>query len=61
MPTYIPVYQKKTDPVTGDTLYDDSGFEIMELVKTIEVPDEPIYDNLGEVFLSDEELKEITQ
>jgi hypothetical protein len=44
MPTYIPVYQKKTDPVTGDTLYDENGLEIMILVRTIEVPDEPRYD-----------------
>jgi hypothetical protein len=45
MPTYIPVYQRKLDPETGRPILEPNGLEVMELVKIIEIPDEPIYDS----------------
>lgn len=44
MPTYIPVFQKKVDPVTGQELLDENGVPIMEHVRDIIVPDPPIYE-----------------
>jgi hypothetical protein len=44
MPTYIPVYQKKINSQTGEVEYGPDGLEIMELVKTIEVQDDPVFE-----------------
>lgn len=42
MPTYIPVYQRRLDPNTGEPVYNPDGTEIMDLVDTIVVPDPPV-------------------
>ncbi len=42
MPIYIPVYQRRLDPNTGEPVYDQNGTQIMDLVETIVVPDPPV-------------------
>jgi hypothetical protein len=42
MPTYIPIYQRRLDPNTGEPMYNPDGTEIMDLVDTIVVPDPPV-------------------
>jgi hypothetical protein len=44
MPTYIPVYQRRLDPETGDPIILPDGRELMDLIETIEIPDEPTYE-----------------
>jgi hypothetical protein len=43
MSTFIPVYQKKINSQTGEVEYGPDGLEIMELIRTIEVQDDPIF------------------
>ena len=45
MPTYIPVYQRRLDPETGQPIIGPDGLEVMDLIKIIEIPDEPTYDS----------------
>jgi len=39
MPIYIPVYQRRLDPETGEPMYNPDGEQIMDQVDTIVVPD----------------------
>jgi hypothetical protein len=56
MPTQIPVYQKKLNPKTGEVEYNEDGSEMIELVRIIEVMEEPVF----EAYIpSEEEMKQI--
>lgn len=44
MPTYIPVYQRRLDPETGNPIIGPDNREVMDLIEVIEIPDEPIYE-----------------
>jgi len=48
MPIYIPVYQRRLDPETGEPMYYPDGEQIMDLVDTIVVPDPPVYEMTAE-------------
>ena len=48
MPIYIPVYQRRLDPETGEPMYYPNGEQIMDHVDTIVVPDPPIYEMTAE-------------
>jgi hypothetical protein len=55
MPTYIPVYQRRLDPVTGRPVIGPDRREVMDLIETIEIPDEPVYELTEEERLQMEE------
>jgi hypothetical protein len=56
MPTQIPVYQKKLNPKTGEVEYNEDGSEMIELVRIIEVIEDPVFEPYTP---SEEELKQI--
>lgn len=55
MPTYIPVYQRRLDTVTGLPVIGPDRREVMDLIETIEIPDEPVYELTEEERLQMEE------
>ena len=48
MPIYIPVYERRLDPITGKPMYDVDGLQIMDQIDTIVVPDPPVYEMTAE-------------
>lgn len=48
MPIYIPVYERRLDPITGEPMYDSDGLQIMDQVDMIVVPDPPVYEMTAE-------------
>lgn len=44
MNKFIPVYEPKIDPITGQRVIGLDGLEVLELVRTIEIIEDPVFE-----------------